>query len=318
MPLLSVNAQGPDPVACRGAGPPVLGDQLAAALGQLPGAAPLVVMIHGYRYDPGRARADPHRHILSPDPLAGRNGAMSWPHHLGLSGATVPGLGIGLGWNAGGSIWHAYEQAALAGVALARLIGMIAAIDPGRRVDILAHSLGARVAFAALPRLDPGQLGRVILMAGAEFGARAAAAAASPAGRSAEFINITTRENDLFDALLERLIQPRTQPDRSLGHGLPAPTANWLDIQIDQTRTLQGLATLGFVIAPPRRRICHWSAYQRPGLFALYRALLTRPGAIPLPLLRAHLPQTHDPRWSRLFAVPRIALPLPLLRNPSS
>ena len=141
---------------------------------------------------------------------------------------------------------------------------------------------------------------------------------ATPAGRAAEFINITTRENDLFDALLEHLIRPRDRQDRGLGHGLPAPAANWLDIQIDQAAALAGLAALGFVIAPPRRRICHWSAYQRPGLFALYRALLTRPGAIPLALLRAHLPQAHDPRWSRLFAVPPLALPLPLLRNASS
>ena len=315
MPLISVNALGPDLVADCGDDLDAL---LRSALTQLSRAAPVVVMIHGYRYDPASARDDPHRHILSPDPLNVRNGAMSWPHHLGLSGATGRGLGLGLGWNAGGSIWHAYDQAALAGVALAQLIGMIAVIDPGRRVDIFAHSLGARVAFAALPRLDPGQLGRVILMAGAEFGARAAAAAASPAGRSAEFINITTRENDLFDVLLERLIRPRNGQDRGLGHGLPAPATNWLDIQIDQAAALTGLAALGFVIAPPRRRICHWSAYQRPGLFALYRALLTRSGAIPLPLLRAHLPQTHDPRWSRLFALPRIALPLPLLHNASS
>lgn len=318
MPLISVNANGPEPVANLGADMPPLSDQLAAALARMPCTAPVVVMIHGFRFIPDSAAADPHTHILSLVPDKGHGRTISWPRHLGFGDKAARGLAIGFGWNAGGTIWRAYHEAAQAGVALARLITMIRTIDPGRKVDILAHSLGARVAFAALPLLGPGTLGRVILLAGAEFGSRAATAAAAPAGQTAEFFNITTRENDPFDALLEVLIQPLVWRDPGLGHGLPQPVANWLDIQIDKTETLERLAALGFRVAAPSRRICHWSSYLRPGLFALYRALLTQPGSIPLPLLRAHLPQAHDRRWSRLFAVPPLSLPLPLLRNTSS
>lgn len=317
MPLISVNARGAEPVAHHAAAG-TLTDQMAAALADLPGDAPLVVMIHGFRFIPDRAAANPHTHILALHPAGKCNGAISWPRHLGMAGPVTAGLAIGFGWNAGGSIWQAYHRAAEAGVALSHLLALIAALAPGRKVDIIAHSLGARVTFEALLQPGPASVGRVILMAGAEFGCRAAAAAASPKGRAADFINITTRENDLFDALLELLIHPGPARQRGLGQGLPKPAPNWFDIQIDKPETLAGLASLGFRIAPPRRRICHWSTYLRPGLFALYRALLTRPGALPLPLLRAHLPQAHDPRWSRLFAAFPSGLPLPPLRNASS
>jgi len=316
MPLISVNAIG-DRAVAHGAGAP-LSERLAAALDRLPSHAPVVAMLHGFRYNPAHAKADPHSHILSLNPGHDRQRAISWPRHLGLGRSSSEGLAIGLGWPADGTIWQAYRRAETTGTALAEVISTVAALDPGRKVDILAHSLGARVAFSALPLLGRNTVGRVILMAGAEFGSVAAANLATPAGATAECVNITTRENDLFEALLEALITRPMAQDRGIGQGLPQPTGNWLDVQIDKKATLAALATLGFRVKPPHRRICHWSGYLRPGLFGLYRALLSRPGALPLPLLRACLPQAHDPRWSRLFALPDAALPLPLLRNASS
>jgi hypothetical protein len=38
----------------------------------------------------------------------------------------------------------------------------------------------------------------------------------------------------------------------------------------------QALARLGFPLRPASARICHWQPYLRPGVFALYRALLAR------------------------------------------
>lgn len=70
-------------------------DRLARKLKVLPPDAPVVVMIHGWRYVPGFARDCPHGSILSPDPAPGVRRAVSWPRHLGLDG--TQGLGIALG-----------------------------------------------------------------------------------------------------------------------------------------------------------------------------------------------------------------------------
>ena len=47
-----------------------------------------------------------------------------------------------------------------------------------------------------------------------------------------------------------------------------------LDLVIDDPDTEQALARLGFPLWPASVRVCHWQPYLRPGLFALYRALL--------------------------------------------
>jgi hypothetical protein len=47
-----------------------------------------------------------------------------------------------------------------------------------------------------------------------------------------------------------------------------------VDLRIDAASTRAALAELGLRIRPPATRICHWSAYMRPGLFAVYRRML--------------------------------------------
>ena len=80
---------------------------------------------------------------------------------------------------------------------------------------------------------------------------------------------------------------------------------NWLDLQIDQPETLKALASLGHHIAPPHLRVCHWSAYLRPGLFGLYRTLLCGPQTLTMAQLRMLLPRQTEPRWSRLLTLPQ-------------
>ncbi len=265
--------------------------RLARKLEALPPDAPVVVMIHGWRYAPGFARDCPHGSILSLDPAPQDRRAVSWPRHLGLDGKQ--GLGIALGWNAKSDPWRAHLRAHHTGEALANIARTVHALS-GRRVQIIAHSMGARVALAALPLLDPGLIDRMILLAAAETRGRTLAALVTPAGRSVEVINVTTRENDLFDACFEWGIHLglRTSIGQGLGHSRP----NWHDLWIDQPRTLAELAALGHLLADPPRRICHWSPYLRPGTIALYRALIEKR------LSAADLPR-HRPgrRWSRLI-----------------
>jgi hypothetical protein len=302
MPLLRINADGAA-ARCEG------GDgALARALAALPEGAPVVVMIHGFRFSRHVPKDDPHRHILALDPDPGCWKAVSWPRSLGFDGSRADeGLCIAFGWESIGTIWRAYREAAGAGRALAEVLTRIDTLRPGTRVAVLAHSLGARVVLQALPHLDRPVLGPVVLMAAAELRGPTDAALASVAGRAAHFVNVTSRENDLFDFLIERLLPRR--PDRALGHGLSARPANWIDIQLDHEPTLRALARLGHRIAAPDLRICHWSLYLRPGVFDLYRAIL-RDG-LPLGLLADLLPGVSTPRWSRLLAPPRKMSGLP-------
>jgi hypothetical protein len=267
------------------------GDRLRRKLDRLPTGAPVVVMIHGWRYAPGFARDCPHGSILSMDPPPQDRRAVSWPRHLGLDGTN--GLGIALGWNAKCDPWRAHLRAARTGDALAR-IAHIVHDHSGCPVQVIAHSMGARVALSALHQVVPGHVSQMILLAAAETRGRTLAALATPAGRAVEVINVTTRENDLFDACFEWGIHLGLRT--SIGQGLGRTHSGWHDLWIDQPRTLAGLAMLGHPLADPPRRICHWSPYLRPGTIGLYRALLDgRLKASDLPLPRP------GRRWSRLI-----------------
>ncbi len=310
MPLLQIDAT-PDGPCLHGDAQPIL-PRLCRALDR-PG--PVIVMTHGYKYAPGHGRSCPHDHILSLSPATRSWKAKSWPRGLGFgAGDPAEGLAVGFGWSGRGTIWTAYRQAQAAGHCLARLVEMIRQVAPDRPVHLVAHSLGARVALGALAQLDAGAVGRVLLLSGAEFGSTARAALDSPAGRAAEIISVTTRENDLFDFLLERLIAPPAPGDRSLAQALPR-RRNTLTVQLDHPDTPAALRQAGFDVAPGRARLyCHWSTYLRDGLFDFYRALLRDPACHGLPRLRALLPDSPDPRWSHLL--PRPGAGGPVLRPP--
>ncbi|MEO1680152.1 MAG: alpha/beta hydrolase [Pseudomonadota bacterium] len=312
MPLVRLNISG-STLAARGAAR----KRLARAVDALPDGAPVIVLIHGYKFSPRLDEHDPHTHILSLDPRSCWK-AVSWPRQLGLGAGRGPEpLCVALGWEARGSLWQAYTSAAAAGAGLAELINLVRIRRPGRPVHVLAHSLGARVALTALPHLRPGAMGRVVLLAAAEMRSRAASLLDTPAGRALEVLNVTSRENDLFDYMLEWLVAPHRWGDRALGQGLgqaSAPTPRWLDLPIDHDGTRGALAALGLPIPPADRRICHWSVYLRPGVFDIYRAVLA--DGMPFDRLRAVLPAKPAPRWSRLVQPP--ALPLPFPRGETS
>lgn len=279
------------------AGQPLTPAIRAAAAGLAPGA-PVVVMVHGFRFSPASTQHDPHRHILSLTPTAGERRAVSWPAGLGFTAAGDEGLALAFGWEARGKLRHAYAQAGEVGADLAALIDAVSDAS-GRPVAVIGHSLGARVALSAMARVQPGSMGRVVLLAGAEFRDRAEAALATPGGRRAEVINVTTRENDPFDFAVELLLG-RGQ-GATIGLGLSQRARNWIDLQIDQPEVLAGLAALGFAVSAPGSRACHWSPYLRAGMFDLYRAALCHPWSLPLPLIARHIPDRQAPRWSRLL-----------------
>lgn len=311
MPIIRLNAKGETCELHKSAQPP------ASVLTRMArGSGPVIVMIHGFSYEPGSPRHCPHRHILSLDPRPLPWAAPSWPRGLGLgAGKPDEGLGLAFGWFARGSIWGARRRAAAAGRALATALRMIRQRAPQRRVHIVAHSMGIEVAAEALHHLPDGAVDRIISMTGACYQSRIHDALHTDAGRSTSFINVTSRENDFYDCLYEQLVAPSVRADLTLGQGLDV--ANAVTLQLDCPDTLEHLSCLGAEIAPPARRICHWSSYMRPGILGFYADLLRRPDIMTLDRLRAGLPAQSARRWSRICPRPKLPQPLLFMQKPT-
>lgn len=295
MTILRIDACGPRPVMHSGA--PSARAALDRAL-ERAAPGPVLAMVHGFKYCPGLHRHCPHRTLFAPQASGLGSHGNSWLPDLGFAMGRGDGLALAFGWNARGPLWAAQRRARDAGNALARVLAQVHARTPDRGIHILAHSLGAEVALEALHHLPSGAVGRIVLMTGAAYDATADAALATPAGQTAELINITSRENDLFDFLFERLIAPPARGAQTLGQGLQA--ANAVTLQIDCAETLTHIRALGAGVADPERRICHWSAYMRPGVIRFYAALLRDAERWPLALLGQGAPDP-APRWSRLI-----------------
>lgn len=235
---------------------------LGRHLATLPKGAPVIIMVHGFKYDPQVAATSPHVSLFAPT----KGDGVSWPVELGANQPGGP-LCIGFAWPARGTAWHAWRMAARMALPLAGLLTRIAA--HGRRAHLIGHSMGARVCLNALAQAPAGSVGRVILLSAAVTRSEARAALASPAGGGVEVVNVLGRENALFDALGSAVMGRGT-----VGGGLGARDARWLDLHLDRAETQDGLARIGLPVGPPAARVCHWSSYTRAGIFALHRALL--------------------------------------------
>lgn len=259
--------------------------QLDAALGLVRKDAPIVIMLHGFKYDPEVAARDPQHHIFALNPRLGVKRAVSWPRRFGLLGDQ--GLAIGFGWHARGTIWQAHQQASQAGQDLAQLIARLHAKGAARKINIVAHSLGARVALQAVQQAQRNSIGRVIMIAAALFEHELQSGLRSAAGQTAEFFNVRSQANTAFDLML-RLALPHW--GRTVGSGR-VQSDQLLDVAIDDRYTQEALQALGFGAGKTRSRICHWSGYLRDDTCKLFSALLHRPKETPLRYLQARLRQ---------------------------
>ncbi len=292
MPLLRINA------TLAGLALHDTSHSLKHQLNDLPSSdGPAIIMVHGYKYDPGNPDRCPHRKIFG-------DREDSWPKKLGLDLANPQsGLGIAFGWFARGPLRAVHARAAILGKELATLVSLLRTHKPDRPVHVIAHSLGSEAAISALGHLPRGAIDRMVLLTGASCSKRLHDMLATPAGRSVEILNVTSRENDLFDAAFERLVGAQGPGNRAIGQGIEA--ANVVNLQLDCATTLNRMRQLGYEVAEPTGRICHWSSYRRAGVMAFYSAFLRNPNELTLDHLRHVLPETLAPRWSRLFALPR-------------
>jgi hypothetical protein len=302
-----------------------------------------VVLLHGYKYDPRDAPSDPHALLYRDGPVPARldrgGRVISWPEGLGFGAAGGgDGLCVAYGWRARAAhaaslareglngFAAAYREAGRAGARLAELVGALGARRDGP-VDFFAHSLGARVALAALRaaaeagRADTvARFGRLVLLGPAEFAGEAAAAleACDRIGApTPEVYCLVARGNRRYDLLFEAFAPAGARRGGgSLGRlGLGRRRAGWLDLAFDAPALAGLLAERGVALGPSRAGPCHWSFYARPGAMALHRAILERrPGFGPEELRAAGAPGP-APRRPRLrLGPPRLptpATPLP-------
>ena len=282
--------------------------------GVTPGA-PIVVMVHGYNYDPARPDADPHRSLFAFVPSRDCRRIRSWPTGLGFAddgGETGPGDRLRLAGDGGDTFRTCSGGAAPASPSSTtgrrssasswrRSCRSVQRLAPGRPVDLLAHSLGARVALAALPHLAEAP-GRVILLGAAEFDGRAReglAAVRSPS--PPDVYNVTARANDPYDLAFETFARRRGWEERAVGRGLGDERPHWLDLQLDRPDVTAWINERGIRLKPPESRLCHWGFYTRSGALAVYQAILRRRPGWDIEALRA-VPglAAQEPRWSRL------------------
>lgn len=288
MPLLRINATSQGlKLHDRGQAAPVDLTDLG------PHRGPAIIMLHGHKYAPNHVHHCPHESLFS-------RGPGSWPDALGF-GADDPqdGLCVAFGWYARKPLREAHRHARDQALGLASLIRALRQNAPERPVHLIAHSLGSETALSVLPHLPAHAVARIILLTGASFARHAAAMLSTPAGRTAEIFNVTSRENDLFDLGIERIIPDTPGTETVIGRGIEA--ANAVTLQLDCPETLEAINSLGFAVAGPERRVCHWSSYTRPGVMSFYAELLRAPARLPMAQLQALLPQSQTPRWSRLW-----------------
>ncbi len=306
MPILRLNA-GP-------AGPTLHGSPASAMRAinsAAAGSGPVIVMIHGFKYDPDCDWHSPHKSIFATTKHPVLHNTVQWLHHLGF-GCSDPeeGLAIAFAWRARCSLWEAQKSARSAGQQLADVITAIHNRAPHRPVNVVTHSMGSEVILEALHSLPAHSVARIVTLTGASYVSRASAALGqTDAGRAAQLINVTSRENEAFDFMFERLTRPPESGDRAMGRGLDLNNA--VTLYLDCPQTLALLSRFGGHIAPRSRRICHWSGYTRPGALRFYAHALRNPQAVPLHALRQALPTSAAPLWPRILTRSHVRKVLP-------
>jgi len=311
-------------------------------LPELASDAPVCVMVHGFQYDPraplsderGRA-ANPHGQIyhFDEDELSVERAAHTspWPKRLGFEDDEgESGMAVGFAWasdptyvrgdwrdwlstlrwsDRGAETYYstAYRTAPIAAEGLARTVTALAEVFPNRRIDIFAHSLGARVALFALRRLaeenrvaELDRVGRVVLLSGAPhwLDARLALRALAKHNRSKPqiFNALVSRDATLsrwgrrFAAFAGRADENPRFRDRLWSlffggkviglHGKPLGSefSAWMDLHLD----LPALANWASRLDPPidfrptwrGSSWDHWAAFTWPPYMKFYSNIL--------------------------------------------
>lgn len=304
--------------------PPLLADkhsrlwhyltQQIGVLGKMEEEQPLVILVHGFLFDPKQAVSNdpketdnPHGrlyHFVEADAREEeRHHTTGWPLRLGFDPADVSGrtgLAVAFGWHsqpgfASSLLQHfqnfyarAYDYAGQTAWALVNVMHALSGLMPGRRIDLFCHSLGARVVIRAIAQLCEhrpalaSRLGRVLLLGGAEYAVEAQLMMRrllDLGGALPSFYNFVSRENDVLDLLGEHFGPRGFGNHNVIGHnglGNGRRAEQWIDLRIDCPRLAEWLRPRGFSISgdDPASVWDHWHYYTHRPNMALYRSIL--------------------------------------------
>lgn len=271
-------------------------------------ALPVIVMVHGYLYDPRANSPDSPFTTVYSTPGA-RPFNLSWLPLVGecdINGTPQDDNAIAFvyqsesrladyaaaGWN-NSYQFAVFDQSPLAGRALAAILAHLGT-HAGITVRVLAHSLGTRTTSQAVGRLGPAipaNIDRMVLLDGAEFSIDAAAHFKNC---TFDVFNILSRSDKVLNLGGDEMCHPfrpnNTRAACVIGRdGLGANT-RWLDLRIDDPvtrawfagRHAPGGAT--YAIDPtaeepshPNATLGHWACYTNVGNRSLVRDLLFAP-----------------------------------------
>ena len=268
---------------------------------------PVIVMVHGYLFDPSQdIDTDPNSPFSSvygmppaPDyhmswlPLVGecdQSGASLAENAIAFCYKSQAGSGefVRAGWN--NSYQYAvFDQAPLAARALASILAAVASHPV--TVRVLAHSLGTRTFSQAIRLLRarmPGNLDRAVLLDGAEFSVDAAA---NFEGCPFDVINIANRSDRVLLLGAQQMCHPfratGTLESRVIGYDGLGTIDRWIDLQLDDPALITWLANgnapdgipytveaLAKEESHPFAGLDHWSCYTNDNNRSLLRDLL--------------------------------------------
>lgn len=184
------------------------------------------------------------------------HGHMDWPHPDILAQAKASdGLAIQFLWDGLCSNWAApfraaalYRTAGHRAAEFRQLLTLIGEIDPQRKIDIMCHSLGARIGLMALRGLPKTvALSRVVCVSAVEFSAPTLVAVHAMQGRNVDFFNITTEEQPFFHQMMQRFGPQPGPKDLLLSRGFAFPQANWFEIRLDVPAVRNPLSQIGAI-----------------------------------------------------------------------
>ena len=284
---------------------------------------PVVVMVHGYLFDPGSADPKASRPLGSVYGLPPAvSHPMSWLPLVGECddfGQNGAENAIGFGYKSqaeileyGNACWSnsyqyaVFDLAILAARALAAILAYLAT-KPDLKVRVLAHSLGTRTFSQAIGLLGgrmPENLERAVLLDGAEF---CVDAAHNFAGCHFDVFNFTSGTDDVLRIGADKFCHPmRGVGEREacvIGREGLGGNDRWLDLRLDNAVLARWLADGG---APgggsyrinsiaeenshPFAGMGHWSCYTNDGNRKLVRDLLLGDSMTVASLLAAGVP----------------------------
>ncbi len=197
-----------------------------------------ILVVHGFGYDPWGTVANSPQLSFVPQ-FSDR--IFPGYHVIGHNYYSAPAgvCGVVNSWLAGrwNRYRHAWDLAEAEGLKLRKYIDAM-----GEQVDIVCHSLGARVVASAFSQdyedLFEGKVRRVILLNGAEHVSRWAEVLRRPRLKQTQFLNICVKEDDVL-AKLGSVLSPGRFHAPCVGQtglGAAAPD-RWIDVCLDDPET---------------------------------------------------------------------------------